>query len=118
MAAMHCGPMRILIVDDDDGVRLVIREVLAAKGCILEEARDGDEALAKVVASKFDLVLLDQHMPGTSGPEVADFIRSKYPATRIVVLTGSVQRDELQKLAGFALLLKPFATNELLRLVG
>lgn len=110
--------MRILIADDDEMVRLVIRELLAAQGHILEEARDGNEALKKFVESKYDVILLDQHMPGLSGWEVAHFIRQQCPQTRVVVLTGSSRHQELVKLAGFPLLLKPFRASELLTIVG
>ena len=110
--------MRILIADDDDMVRMVIREVLRTQGHALEEARDGNEALKKATAAKFDLILLDQHMPGLSGGEVAEFIRKQSPKTRVVILTGSSRREELEKLAGFSMLPKPFAAGELLSLVS
>ena len=110
--------MRILIADDDEMVRWVIREVLRPQGYTLEEARDGNEALEKVTKSEFDLILLDQHMPGLNGSEVAEFMRKQCPDTRVVILTGSSRREELEKLAGFPMLLKPFGASELLTLVG
>ena len=105
--------MRILVADDDEMVRLVIREVLAPKGHILVEACDGNEAVQKANAS-FDLILLDHHMPGLSGAEAARKISSR-SSVRIILLTGSSRPDE--NLNGFEVLHKPFAASELLRVL-
>jgi two-component system, OmpR family, response regulator ResD len=103
--------MRILIADDDDMVRLVIREILRGKGHALEEVGNGEQAVQKSAESKFDLILLDYHMPGLSGAEAARQIRTQ-SSVRIILLTGSARPDE--DLDGFPVLRKPFAASELL----
>ena len=108
--------MRILIADDDDMVRLVIREVLAQNGHVLEEACSGEEAVGKSQSS-FDLFLLDHHMPGMNGAEAAIAIRAANPQARIVLLTGSSSPEELKQLAGFEIFFKPFSASELLKLL-
>ena len=60
---------RILVVDDDPAIRDLIKDLLAPGGHALDEAADGDEALAKVSKGLYDLIILDKHMPGLSGLE-------------------------------------------------
>ncbi|MFM7387650.1 MAG: response regulator, partial [Bacteroidota bacterium] len=55
--------MRILITDDDRSIRRVIREILEMEGHSVEEAEDGEEALARLLQSSFDVLLCDIKMP-------------------------------------------------------
>ncbi len=67
---------RVLVVDDNCLNRDVARRLLVQAGCIVAEAASGEDALLALRQGQFDLVLLDGHMPGRSGPEVARAIRS------------------------------------------
>lgn len=67
---------RVLVVDDNCLNRDVARRLLQQSGCIVSEAASGDDALLALRQTDYDLVLLDGHMPGRTGPEVASAIRS------------------------------------------
>jgi CheY-like chemotaxis protein len=66
----------ILVVDDDPQIRRVMRVTLIAQGYEVNEARSGEEALARLQDQRFDLVLLDINLPGTTGLEVCRELRS------------------------------------------
>lgn len=66
----------ILIVDDDEVIRMLMHQFLEAEGYAVVEAEDGRAALEKVAEQSFDLVILDIAMPGIDGPSVCEHIRS------------------------------------------
>ena len=61
--------IRVLVVDDEPQIRRVMRATLTGLGYYVADARSGEEALEKLAAEKFDLVLLDMNMPGMGGLE-------------------------------------------------
>lgn len=79
---------RILVVDDEEALRTVLSSELAGAGYEVSSAADGDEAISIVQNKKFDLILLDIKMPKVDGFEVLKFIKPKYPAIKIIMLTG------------------------------
>lgn len=80
--------MKILIVDDEPVLRRMVRLTLEGEHELVE-APDGEAALAAIDAhGPFDLVLLDQKMPGMSGVEVLGEVRRRSPHTRVVMLTA------------------------------
>jgi two-component system, OmpR family, KDP operon response regulator KdpE len=106
----------VLVVDDDPAVRKVLRTSLAASGFDVEEARDGEQALALITEHRYDLVVLDMNMPEMSGIEVCREIRSHLPQTGIVIVTvRSAETDMVQALEAGAddYLTKPFRFAEL-----
>ena len=80
--------LRVLIVDDDQFVRSVLRDMLAPSGYQCSEARDGVEALERVRADCPDVVLLDLLMPNMSGIQVLEEICRTHPRSRVVVITS------------------------------
>jgi DNA-binding NtrC family response regulator len=83
---------RILVVDDEAGLRDSLRRALTRQGHSVEEASGVDEAIRKLEASAFDLLLTDIRLKDKSGLEIVSFARRNRPDTRIVVMTafGSV----------------------------
>lgn len=81
---------RILFVDDDTELREIVKEQLGAAGFVLEEAADGDIAIAKLGKEDYDVVLLDITMPGATGMDVLKFIKRKSLKCRVIMLTGMV----------------------------
>ena len=80
---------RILIVDDEDDLRTLLRDMLLGAGYEVISAADGAEAIDILGKSvKIDLALLDIQMPNVSGIEVLKHIRDNHPAVRAVMLTG------------------------------
>ena len=109
---------RILIVDDEAGMRALCREVLQSDGVKCDEARDGPEALAAVQSNRYDLVLLDVLMPVMQGVEVLRRLRKAPPAAhlKVIMCSGQTSPDEMAHmlLAGADdYLTKPFSIIQL-----
>ncbi|MFO0680716.1 MAG: sigma-54 dependent transcriptional regulator [Sandaracinus sp.] len=111
---------RVLVVDDEDGVREFVSEALALDGHEVSEARDGGLALTAIGAEAFDVVVTDLKMPGIDGMEVVRRVRASAPETEIVVLTAHGTVDtavEAMKLGARDYLQKPIGSPAELRLV-
>jgi len=114
------GHERILVVDDEELVRLVIRAVLAYRGYQITEATDGEDALRKYAKGlqPYDLVLMDLHMPGLNGREALVEIRRRDPSAKAILFSGTLpEHDTTHELRDVRLLQKPFENQELVRLV-
>jgi CheY-like chemotaxis protein len=79
---------KILVVDDDPVVGKSFDGVLSGKGYAVITAADGDEALRKLSAEKYDVVFTDIKMPGMSGIEVAERVKASQPWLPVVIVTG------------------------------
>ena len=109
--------MNILVVDDNRTNRMLAELMLEGRGWTLDEACNGDEALAAVRSKKFDVILLDISMPGMSGDEVCREIKRTPGGPRVVAFTAHVMPDEVENImaAGFdGLVTKPFTQAQLL----
>ena len=109
---------RILVVDDDPQIRRVMRATLAANAYEVEDARSGDEALARLRAGTYDLVLLDINMPG-GGLETCREIRGACPASDLAIIMLTVRNTEKDKVGALDAgaddyVTKPFSMPELL----
>jgi two-component system, OmpR family, response regulator MprA len=108
---------RVLIVDDDAGVRRMLARTLEAEGYGVTTAADGGSALVEIERSAPDLIVLDVAMPGMDGLGVTRRLRGKGDALPVLLLTA---RDGVaDRVAGLDAgaddyLVKPFATDELL----
>src|SRR5512147_101734 len=107
---------RILVVDDEPQIRRVMRTTLVAQGYQVDDARTGEEALEKLRAAKFDLVLLDLNMPGIGGLATCRLIRDTSDAAIVVLSVRSSEKDKVDALDAGAddYVTKPFGTPELL----
>lgn len=111
---------KILVVDDEVGIREYLAEALEVSGHDVEVAGDGEAALQLLVATSFQLVLTDLKMPRMTGVELVRRLRADQPETEILVLTahGSVETAvECMKLGVFDYLQKPIGSPTELRLV-
>jgi len=84
MAKKH----RILVVDDEQPLLLVLSIELESEGYSVATASDGEEALVILEKERFDLVLLDIKMPRVDGFEVLKVVKQRWPETKVVILTG------------------------------
>jgi two-component system OmpR family response regulator len=111
---------RILIVDDDLHIREVIRVALKKAGMSVTEARDGKEALARFVADRPDLMVLDIGMPEFDGLDVCREIRK---SSDVPILFLSARDDEIDRVLGLEIggddyVTKPFSPRELVARVN
>jgi len=79
---------RLLVVDDEESLRITTAAIFEKEGYIVDTASSGDEAIELLSASDYDLVLTDLHMEGGDGLSVLNRIRQQAPLTISVVLTG------------------------------
>jgi signal transduction histidine kinase len=88
---------RILIVDDDETNRLILRTILEEKGHIVHEASDGEDALKQVEIDPPDVILLDVIMPGMNGYEVCRILKRQATTSPIPVLmiTSLTERNDM-----------------------
>jgi CheY-like chemotaxis protein len=111
---------RILLIDDDDAVRTMLRLTLTEFGHAVTEARDGVQGLALFSAGEIDLVITDIVMPGKEGIEVINELRLLDPALKIIAISGGgrVGPMDYLRIASFLgaakVLAKPFSNEELL----
>ena len=100
----------ILVVDDDDVIRDTLCELLASDHQC-QVASTAEEALQKLEAQPFDVVLTDISMPGLSGCELLSRVLTLYPGTPVIIVSGLSDQDQAQSLisrGAFDYLLKPF----------
>ena len=100
----------ILVVDDDALIRNTLSELLSQQHQC-QTAETAENALAKLEADSFDVVLTDISMPGLSGLELLGHVLQKYPHTPVIIISGISDQDHAQgliKLGAFDYLLKPF----------
>ena len=78
----------ILVVDDEEGICMLLKENLSVYGCDVEVAYDGIDAVDKLHNQRFDVVLLDIRMPLMDGLEVLKIIRQYNLAEKVIMLSG------------------------------
>jgi DNA-binding NtrC family response regulator len=111
---------RLLIVDDEPGIRALLALVFTNAGYAVCAAGNADEALAACAAEPFNVVLSDVRMPGRDGHELMREVVQRYPTTRTVLMSGY---DDIQcRGCGYAsvpcvLLQKPFNPKEVVSLI-
>src|SRR5512137_595132 len=111
---------RLLVVDDDEGLRSFLEAALASEGHEVTLAVDGADALRRLDAAGFDLVLTDLKMPGVDGLQVLQHVRAEHPGTQVVLLTafGTVETAvEAMKGGASDFLQKPLGSPRELRMV-
>lgn len=110
---------RILVVDDDDQVRGILRKRLQKSGFEVGEASDGEEALGSYRDTPADVVITDLVMPGKGGQGLIRDLRREFPQVRIVAISGALDQDvpsllaEADRLGALKTLPKPFTSEQL-----
>jgi CheY-like chemotaxis protein len=117
--------LSVLVVDDEDQIRWVIREALEQAGYAVEEARDGKEGLARYRSNPADVVLMDILMPDQDGLESIMTFRCEFPASRVIAMTGGSDMigilnflDVAKMLGACRTIQKPFDIKTLLDAVA
>ncbi|OPX23404.1 MAG: hypothetical protein B1H02_05035 [Candidatus Latescibacteria bacterium 4484_107] len=109
---------RVLVVDDEEDIRYILREMLYAEGYEVVSARNGAEGIERVKAerSKFDLILIDLMMPEIDGIQVLRSVKQCDPDIGAVMITGYASVDSAvrcMKLGAFDYITKPFRKIEI-----
>ena len=120
-APVSAGGETILLVEDDEDVRMAVSDMLKIAGYMVEEASDGMEALQRLqtMTSPPNLVLTDVMMPRMTGPQLAKQIYAMMPAVPILYMSGYA--DRILEPVGdrmLAFIRKPFTSKELTRKVS
>jgi two-component system chemotaxis response regulator CheY len=109
--------VRILVIDDDDDFRSMLRTALEQDGYVVEEARNGHEGSQRYRTAPADLVLLDLLMPDQEGLETIRTLRQAFPAVKIIAISGGTGRLNFLPLAqmfgALRILQKPFTLHQL-----
>jgi two-component system chemotaxis response regulator CheY len=108
---------RILVVDDSNLARRMVRQVLESRGFAVIEASDGLTALERYALERPDAVVLDLVMKGMYGQDVLTKLRALDPEARVVVVTADIQtpsRDAAYASGAVAFITKPVDAAELL----
>ncbi|SFK01545.1 two-component system, OmpR family, response regulator ResD [Halobacillus dabanensis] len=105
---------KVLVVDDEERIRRLIRMYLEKEDYVIDEAEDGEEALQKAIQNDYDVILLDLMLPGKDGIEVCKELREK-KATPVIMLTA--KGEEANRVQGFEVgtddyIVKPFSPRE------
>ena len=106
---------KILIVDDDESVRWVLKKSLEKEGMETELAKDGSEALDRLKEGDIAIVLMDIRMPGMGGFEVLDKIQSEGRGTSVIIMTAQATMQnaiEAMRRGAFDYITKPFDLDE------
>ena len=107
---------RILLVDDDAGVRDVVAFTLRREGFEVDEERDGRAALEAARGSRFELVILDVMLPGLSGTDICRALRAESDVPILMLTARDAERDRVRglELGADDYVTKPFSSAELL----
>ncbi|HEX7666564.1 MAG TPA: sigma-54 dependent transcriptional regulator [Polyangiaceae bacterium] len=108
-------PVRVLVVDDEAGLRRSLERVLASRGFLVETAEDGEQALAAVTEREPEVVLMDIMMPRMSGLDALQHIKRGAPHIEVVMMTAHADVDTAVaavKSGAYDFLTKPFASND------
>jgi len=117
---MNNSKKRILIVEDDEEMRALLRDVIEEEGHETDSVNNGSEAFRKLVKQSFDLIITDIRMPGLTGLDILPGMRKLHPEVPIVVITAfgseEIQRKALERGAN-AYLEKPIHFQKLRNLI-
>ena len=111
---MEENNVRLLVVDDEDRIRRLLKMYLEREDYKIDEAANGEDALEMALTHDYDLILLDLMMPGKDGIEVCKELREK-KATPVIMLTA--KGEEVNRVQGFEAgtddyIVKPFSPRE------
>jgi len=112
---------KILVVDDEEIVRLSHIRTLASTHCRVEVVPDGKEALRVMEQRPADVVLLDLRMPGMDGMAVLKTIKERWPETEVVIITGYPTIEtakEAVRLGAYDFLAKPIGPDDVINVAN
>jgi DNA-binding NtrC family response regulator len=112
--------VRVLVVDDDEGIRKALTAVLEEEGYIVDTAQSGNEAIEKCSANYYNLALIDIRLPDMEGTRLLNAVRQDTPPMVKIIVTGYPSLSnavEAVNKGADAYLLKPLAMDEALKVI-
>ena len=114
---------RILVIDDQESIRRVVRRALERDGHEVFDASDGELGMEILESQSFDVVITDIFMPGQDGIVTLRQIRKRFPAVKVIVISGGDSsglldlRQDAELLGAVKSLQKPFNAGEIMDVV-
>jgi two-component system, sensor histidine kinase and response regulator len=115
------GQTKILVIDDEPGIREGCRRALTPQGYIVDTAENGEQGMQKVLQGNYDLVLIDIMMPGIGGIDLIEQIHAHDPEIVCIIITGFATVEiavSAIKRGAYDFLTKPFTTDDLFLVVN
>jgi len=112
--------IHILVVDDDDAIRFLLKDMLTDEGYRITTAADGGEAINLLQKEKYDIILLDIIMPSVSGFGVLKFIKDNSIPIKVIMITAYSELKlaaESKQLGADDFIAKPFMRQDLLNTI-
>jgi DNA-binding response OmpR family regulator len=112
--------LKILVIDDDEAVILFLDNLLTSLGFNVTFARDGEQGVKKFFQNPPAIALVDIYLPKKNGFLVAQEIRSKFPQSRLIMMSGLARKDNLKELSlpkFDDILMKPLNPSEVVRVL-
>src|SRR5262250_1647653 len=119
-AMTSASSLRVLTVDDNSSLLRFLVSAFTASGCVVTAAPTAEEALDRIDADAFDLVVSDIRMPGLSGLDLLRAVKAKQPATPVVLITGAPSVNSAVfglRHGAYDYLPKPFSIKEIQALI-
>ena len=113
----------LLIIDDDEQIRLLLKELLVNEGYTVFEAEDGDKGMSLCRMQEIQLVIIDVFMPKKDGLETIRELHDAFPSIKVLAMSGGYFADSIdvlhmaKKLGATQILEKPFALEKFLETV-
>lgn len=115
--AKNISKKRILVADDEAGLRSLLAKMLKKAGYEVTAVENGMEASLQIEREAFDLVLTDYAMPNIDGLELLRRIKAKHPSLPVIVISGEGPVAEILKSGALTFIEKPFNMKDVLTLV-
>jgi DNA-binding NtrC family response regulator len=109
---------KVLVVDDEEIVRMCMVRTLAGEHCNVETVVNGQDAIKAMGQRSFDLVLLDMRMPGMDGLSVLKTIKENWPESEVIIITGYPEVDAAKRavtLGAYDYLAKPVGPDDVVK---
>ena len=113
-------PVKILVVDDQAGMRMTLKGILSRKGYDVSVAEDGNKAIEAARKTNFRMILMDIKMPGMSGVETFIKIKEFNSSATVIMMTAFAVEDEIKRAiqeGAYAVVHKPFDMEKILSII-
>ncbi len=114
------GLPRLLVIDDEEGIREGLRSMLLAEGIAVETATNAEDAIRRVEQKDFDVVILDLNLPGADGLSILSSLRTGAPPADVIILTGYgtvANTVEAMRKGATDVIEKPFTNDRILAVI-